>query len=205
MECNYEQAATVALFDFDGTLTYSDTMVPFMISAIGRIKFVLALFKSSPWLMGRLLHICSTRSAKEALFGSCFKGMSYAAFKRAGTDFAKNNLHKVLCKDMVDRLDRFADNKNCKVFIVSASMEEWVAPFFNGRHIKYITTIPDVGPDGCLTGRFASGNCKGMEKVRRLMEVFPDIESREIYAFGNSSGDRDMLAIAQHPQWVKNR
>ena len=192
-----------AFFDFDGTLTFSDTMMPFMVATIGWPKFLLAVVRAFPLLFGRLIHVCSTRRAKEALFAACFKGMEYEAFLRAGSTFAHDNLQTTLRPDILKELDGFLRGGNCKVAIVSASMEEWVAPFLGSRSIHYITTRPEIGVDGCLTGRFSSANCKGEEKVRRIKEAFPDIENCELHAFGNSSGDNAMLALATYPHWVK--
>ena len=50
--------------------------------------------------------------------------------------------------------------------------------------------------DGKLTGRFKSNNCYGAEKVRRIQEAISDRSLYEIEAFGDSRGDKEMLAFA---------
>ena len=50
--------------------------------------------------------------------------------------------------------------------------------------------------DGRLTGRFATPNCYGPEKVRRIREVFPDRDNYHLTAFGDSRGDKEMLDYA---------
>ncbi len=46
-----------------------------------------------------------------------------------------------------------------------------------------------------VTGRFDGPNCRGEEKVRRLREAFGD-DIRLEAAYGDTSGDRAMLALA---------
>ncbi|HEX5262904.1 MAG TPA: haloacid dehalogenase-like hydrolase, partial [Phenylobacterium sp.] len=47
-----------------------------------------------------------------------------------------------------------------------------------------------------VEGGFATPNCRGPEKVVRLKAAFgPDIEVKA--AYGDTSGDREMLAIAE--------
>ena len=51
---------------------------------------------------------------------------------------------------------------------------------------------------GRVVGSFVGANCRGEEKVRRLRAVFgPDIRLRA--AYGDTSGDTEMLAIADEP------
>lgn len=193
-----------AFFDFDGTLTHGDTMIPFILSAIGLPRFILALVKASPRLAGRMLHLCSTQQAKEALFGACFKGMPYETFRLKGLAFAHNNRTKCLRDDIARRFRQFAGEKKCAVAIVSASMQEWVEPFFDDiSGIIYITTRPGIDDDGRLTGRFATPNCKGAEKVRRILEIIPQAREIGTIAFGNSAGDKEMLSMARKSVWVK--
>lgn len=50
-----------------------------------------------------------------------------------------------------------------------------------------------------LTGDVAGEDCVGAEKVRRLREKLPDLATYHIYAYGDSSGDAELLAIANSP------
>ena len=50
--------------------------------------------------------------------------------------------------------------------------------------------------NGMVTGRFLTPNCYGEEKVRRLLEVLPDRRLYHLTAYGDSRGDRALLAYA---------
>ena len=54
----------------------------------------------------------------------------------------------------------------------------------------------EVDAAGCLTGRFSTPNCYGPEKVRRIEAVWPHREQYDVSAFGDSRGDKEMLAYA---------
>ena len=47
-------------------------------------------------------------------------------------------------------------------------------------------------------GRCDGDNCHGQEKVRRIKEAYPLDQYREIYAYGDTGGDRPMLGLATH-------
>ncbi len=91
------------------------------------------------------------------------------------------------------------------LYIISASAEEWVRPVceqFGMRSeampngiAKVMGTRLEV-VDGKLTGRYASPNCYGQEKVNRLTEVEPNRTDYHLTAYGDSRGDREMFAYA---------
>ena len=63
-----------------------------------------------------------------------------------------------------------------------------------------------VGADERLTGGLDGPNCRGPEKVRRLHDWIDATHGGrsvvELVAYGDSSGDREMLADADEPHWV---
>jgi phosphoserine phosphatase len=61
--------------------------------------------------------------------------------------------------------------------------------------VKLIATKLVV-KDGLLTGKIYGNNCYGEEKVRRINEKYPPAEYEWLAAYGDSSGDKAMLAKA---------
>jgi HAD superfamily phosphoserine phosphatase-like hydrolase len=86
-----------------------------------------------------------------------------------------------------------ARSEGVEVLIVSASIDNWVQPFF--PDVKVIGTQVEVR-DGRLTGRFLTKNCYGQEKVNRLLELYPDRREYHLIAYGDSKGDKEMLTFA---------
>ena len=69
-----------------------------------------------------------------------------------------------------------------------------------------VATRLEVDPDGRCTGRLAGHNCRAAEKLIRLDRWLADHSLTrsdiELWAYGDSAGDRELLAAAQHPVWV---
>ena len=86
-----------------------------------------------------------------------------------------------------------------RLVIVTASPDVIVAPFARGLGADELLGTPlHFDERGRVTGAFASPNCRGAEKVARLKAAFgPDLRVRA--AYGDTSGDTEMLAIAEEP------
>ena len=68
--------AVVAAFDFDGTLTYRDTLGPFLIRSLGWPGFLRALLLSAPWLAAYMLQLISNHEAKARLLQVSLGGVA---------------------------------------------------------------------------------------------------------------------------------
>ena len=209
-------------FDFDGTLTTRDTLPLFIAHARGRCSLLFGLLLYSPLLVLMKLHLADNGRTKERLFGYFFRGMLERDFDAHCASFARTHTG-ILRKEGLRTIQRALDNGDY-VVVLSASIDRWVQPILS----QYFTPLKPnqfsvVGTqievvDGRLTGRFATPNCYGPEKVRRLKEyinekvsptggdlegwggkeVSPtggDLEGA-IIAYGDSRGDKELLAYA---------
>ena len=52
--------------------------------------------------------------------------------------------------------------------------------------------------DNFLTGKFQGKNCFGPEKVSRIKNKFDLKKVKKIYAYGDSTGDSEMLELADY-------
>jgi len=55
--------------------------------------------------------------------------------------------------------------------------------------------------DDRLTGRLACENCYGPEKVKRIHLLLSLRDYDPIYAYGDSTGDKEMLALTKHSHY----
>lgn len=178
-------------FDFDGTLTRSDSLIEILRYKLGTKAFVLMMLRFLPMLLAMKAGLYANDKAKQRLFAYCFGGMTIDDFNAFCRRFAHER-QGILRPLGIEEVRR-ATEEGSIVAIVSASIDNWVAPFFDGiRSLMVIGTRPEVR-DGRLTGRFATPNCYGKEKVKRLLNVFPDRKSYHLIAFGDSRGDFDLL------------
>lgn len=185
----------VALFDFDGTLIAKDSFPAFAKFALGRKRWWLGMFKSLPRLIGWKIGVVPSSKAKEHLFGNLYAGMDYEEFCRKGELFVDRVTS--MMRPTVRRDLNCIQMNGVPAVVVTASMRQWVEPWAVTFGIKkVIATEPEVGSDGRLTGRFATPNCKGKEKVTRIRKEFPDIDNMEVFAWGNLPEDKWMFRLA---------
>ena len=192
----------VFAFDFDGTLTTRDTLLEFIRFACGTQKLLLGFLLYSPLLVLMKLRLYPNGKAKQKVFAHFFKGMSIRKFNALCNIFALTSRH-LLRSDVVSQLEQ-ALAEGAEVLIVSASIDNWVQLFFSNPSnplLKVLGTKIEV-VDGHLTGRFLTPNCYGQEKVRRILALYPDRSEYHLTAFGDSRGDREMLAFADEAHLI---
>ena len=183
-------------FDFDGTLTTRDTLLEFIRYACGARLFIWGFLRHVHLLVLMKLGLYPNWKAKQRIFSYFFKGLDLGAFNSLCQQFATDN-SQLLRPKGVQRL-RQAQAEGAEVVIVSASIDNWVQPFF--PQVKVLGTQVEV-QDGHLTGRFLTSNCYGQEKVNRILALYPHRQEYELIAFGDSRGDKELLAFADEAHY----
>ena len=189
---------SLILFDFDGTLTTRDTLIAFIRYVHGTRRTVTGFLRYLPQLMLMKLHLYPNWKAKQKIFTHFFAGMSLDDFNDFCRRFAADN--RQLLRPQGLAVLRHAIDAGAQVMVVSASIDNWVAPFFcheeNGHHLSIVGTRIAV-VDGKVTGRFLTANCYGPEKVRRVQALLSRARDHyHITAYGDSRGDKEMLQYA---------
>jgi phosphatidylglycerophosphatase C len=191
-----EVARPVAAFDLDGTLTHRDTLLPFLHRAVGRGRTYRALLASSlPLARAAALGGAHRDVAKAAVLRGVLAGTPVDGLAEAAESFADHVVAQRLRAEVRDRVE-WHRNEGHELVLVSASPELYVTPI--GRRLGFDTVLAtrlEVDADGCLTGRLLGANCRGPEKVLRLREWRGEGLTLA-YAYGDSSGDREMLDLA---------
>jgi HAD superfamily hydrolase (TIGR01490 family) len=186
----------LAAFDLDGALTRRDTLLPFLYRAVGRAQAYRALLASSLSLArAAALGGAHRDLAKAAVLGRVLAGVPRAALAEAAESYADQVVAHGLRPDVRTRVD-WHRAEGHELVLVSASPELYVAPI--GRRLGFddvLATRLEVDAAGLLTGRLLGANCRGPEKVARLRQWRGD-ELVVAYAYGDSPGDREMLALA---------
>jgi phosphatidylglycerophosphatase C len=189
-------APLLAAFDLDGTLTKRDTLMPFLLRAIGRDRTYRALLASSvPLARAAALGGPHRDRAKVVVFQRVFGGLPLAALAETAESFADHVVAHGLRPEVRAWVD-WHRGQGHELVLVSASPELYVTPI--GRRLGFdavLATRLEVDPDGRLTGRILGANCRGPEKVVRLREWRGDTLT-VAFAYGDSAGDREMLALA---------
>ncbi|MCK9454064.1 HAD family hydrolase [Sulfurimonas sp.] len=184
----------LALFDFDGTLTTKDSLDEFLKYSVGKKEYFIKMFKFLPYLVLWQTKIMSNSAAKEHLFRIFFKGVSEELFKKRARDFSHEKLDLIINQERLNILREHQSNGD-RVVIVSASMQCWLQPWCDKNNIELLSTRLEF-KEGEFTGRFLTKNCHGKEKESRIKEFLKVEDYKVVYAYGDSSGDKEMLELA---------
>lgn len=188
----------VAAFDFDGTITRRDTLLPFLVWLVGWSGLLRGVVPLLPLLLGYGLRLVPNSVAKERVLQHYLGGRADADLRRIGEQYAREHLPAMVRPAALARL-RWHLEQGHRCVVISASITHYVAPWARaaGCH-DVIATGLAVDGAGRVSGRYAGANCYGAEKVRRLRELLGVCADYEIYAYGDSRGDRELLALADH-------
>lgn len=93
--------------------------------------------------------------------------------------------------------------KGDTIFVISASIENWVKPFCQKLGVKNVLcTQIETSASKKVTGHFLTPNCYGKEKVTRLLQIESDRERYHLTAYGDSRGDREILDFADESHLI---
>ncbi len=192
----------VAAFDFDGTIARRDTLVPFLRRARGDVQLVVAAARA-------VVRTRDRDTLKVATVGHLFRGWSAARLDELGREYVPD-LVTQLRPEMVERI-AWHRTEGHAVVIVSASLGAYLRPLAAHLGIDAalaVELVADAG--GTLTGGVVGEiNTRGPEKVARLRawtgQRFGPAEDLELWAYGDSAGDEELLAASDHPTWVGRR
>lgn len=201
---------TIAVFDFDNTLTQRDSLLPFLQISVSdkpsaltsRLRFFWQVLRMSPILTAYVLKLIPNYRAKEAVLTHFLSGMTREHLQRLTENFAVKEIPKLLRPEALQRL-RYHQQQGHHTILVSASLEAYLLPWARIIGIDQVIATKLESQSGILTGRIQGKNCYGPEKVERLTEVLGDLNQYSIYAYGDSRGDREMLDAATFPYYRK--
>ena len=189
----------VAAFDFDGTITRRDTLVPFLRRLRGGPRATAAFASAAPALAtgGR-------EAYKAAVLRRLLAGMPAEHLQREALAYGAG-LHRQFRPEALERI-RWHQGEGHEVVIVSASLRAYLDPVVDQLGLDGVCAVElEVGDDGLLTGRMVGRNCRGAEKVHRLTTWLDGESPERLWAYGNSSGDKELLAAAHDPTWLGRR
>jgi phosphatidylglycerophosphatase C len=195
---------TVAAFDFDGTLTRADTLVPFLQRLCGTRTVVRALVAEFGTMARAVAGMGERDEAKAVLLARLLAGRAVTDIEAVVAVYTDLVIAKQLRPDTVARVE-WHRAQGHELLVVSASPELYVRPIAERLHFDgVLATRLEVDGDGHLTGRLDGANVRAQEKVRRIEEWLDD-RAVTLWAYGNSSGDRPMLDRADVGVMVTRR
>jgi phosphatidylglycerophosphatase C len=215
----------IAAFDFDGTLTHGDTLLPFLAANLGWPRLAWALLRTGPWLAAYALGVVRNDVAKARLLSACLSGLPTAQADAWAERWVREQLPAQLrsSQDVVMQQLAWHQAAGHTCVMVSASPDIYLvrAAARLGFDALICTEMEVQGAEGsaakikatggpCLTGRMRTPNCHGLQKVSRLQAWLAErydaktLAGMTLYAYGDTSGDKPMLRMAQKA-WYRGK
>ena len=196
---------SVAAFDVDNTLTVRDCVVPFMKSVGGISRLSKVLLTD----IGETFQSVRRRdrdSLKMKFVDGVFAGKDAREVESLGIQFASKVADKWLRSDVATRM-RWHQEQGHVVILVSASLGAYLHPLGDLLEVDAVLCTELEEKDGLLTGKLVGQNCRGKEKASRVQKWCQDsgIATEDlVYAYGDSSGDTELLELFSEPTWVND-
>lgn len=197
----------VAVFDVDGTLTTSDSLLAFLRIHHGNIGFVKILFQCSLQLALYALGAISNHQAKSTLLRSAFKGQQYSSLQKSANGLIQHWWPRHQNAWTFQKLkEHQAAGHTC--LLLSASLDIYLQPLAQELAVQDLICTELAWQEEVCLGDWKTANCQGPEKLRRLeswlYEKQLKRENLAIYAYGDSSGDIPLLDWADKA-WLKGK
>jgi HAD superfamily hydrolase (TIGR01490 family) len=185
----------LALFDFDGTITNNDNYTMFIRYAFSKKKFAAAAILLLPIVAGFKLKLISSSATRIAVSRIVFGGCDERELEEKGRRFASEIIPLHLRKNTMSHLLR---HKECgdRIVVVSASPGVYLRHWCAANGLEVICTELEAA-GGRMSGRYADGDCTGVRKAERVLNSYRLSDYDRVYAYGDTSEDKELLELAQ--------
>jgi len=189
----------VAAFDFDGTIARRDTLVPFLVLAFGRARVAAAFAALAATGVGYLLRRVSIDEFKRRVLRRLVAGEDAPRLRALGPVHAR----ALATRLRPDALERIAWHRaqGHRLVIVSSTLDLYLADVAAQLGFDDVLCSRLEARGDRFTGELDGADCTGPEKLRRLQALLGDLAAHELHAYGDSEGDRELLAAADHPHF----
>lgn len=186
-------------FDFDGTLTTKDSLLPFIIFVNSWPVFLAKLVFLLPLLCRFIFNRKLRGVVKNKALQIYLSKYSSDELNKQVTQFINTILPTMMRAEGMAILQQHLKSGH-ECILVSASIDLYLSPwakqngFSNVISTQYLATPP----------KMMGENCYGEEKVTRILNVYPDLHNEDSYAYGDTIGDIPMLRLVKHgAMWSK--
>lgn len=191
----------VAAFDFDGTLSRGISGIRLYRHLLGPAGFAWMGLTRLP-AAARYALRWGDEAALRTFNRVVFAGRDAAAVQSATDRYRVETLPRYLIPESIARLRAHHDQGH-RCVIVSRGYELYLRPWAEALGVTdVLATRLTVGADGRFTGEMPEPSCDSVAKRERLFALLGPRETYELHAYGDSPGDHEMLAAADHA-WMR--
>lgn len=207
MITNQDMSANcVAFFDFDGTLTRRDTLMPFLKFTVGKPTFYFKLLLISPILIAYFLRLIRNDVAKQIVLRFFLSGSNSAELMELGERFSKEIIPLMLREEGMNLL-RWHQKQGHKCVLVSASLDIYLGYWakYEGFNAFLTSSLSVDTHTKAVTGMLSGQNCYGAEKSRRakLWLGHQPFKVSSTFGYGDTKGDYELLKFVDNPKILR--
>lgn len=191
------EKTVVAAFDFDVTITMKDTFVPFLYWVFGRKTVYKTFIKLLPEAIKVACKLSDRDKFKEKIIAALFTNQPIKPLKVMGAGYASSFTPLIRLKAR-ERI-KWHKEQGHRLIMVSASLNLYLEKAAKDLGFDDLLCTELEEHEELFTGHLNGKNCRCQGKVNKLQELLGDLSQYELYAYGDSDGDKQMLAIANHP------
>ncbi|NKN32885.1 HAD-IB family hydrolase [Marichromatium bheemlicum] len=182
-----------AFFDFDGTLTTGDTLMPFLKFVVGTPAYYTKLALVSPVIASYFSKLLRNDIAKQLVLKQYLAGYHIADLFERGQHFSEEVIPKMLRPEGMERL-RWHQQQGHDCVLVSASLDAYLNAWAKQEGFSdVICTSLSIDINGIASGKIQGKNCYGEEKLRRLKEWQKEYSPVEKFGYGDTKSDISFL------------
>tara|TARA_B100000700_G_C15062280_1_gene866699 strand:- start:7759 stop:9312 length:1554 start_codon:yes stop_codon:yes gene_type:complete len=191
----------IAVFDVDQTLLKRDSLFIAIQESQGIFNIFIRSFICLIWFVKWKVKIIRTKQFKEkilSVFSVCEKfnqEESIGQYK-----WLLPFLLKAIRPEALSRIN-YHKSRGDLVVLCSASTNMILLPLADYLDVDLICT--ELHRENNKWYPMIKGrNCKGQEKVDKLIKKYGPLKSMEIEAYGNRDGDKELLQLADYPHYM---
>jgi len=184
----------LALFDFDGTITVDPTYPAFVRFAVRPRRKLFGGIFLMPLILAYRIGLVSDHRIRLAISRVAFWGEDPRRLRTLGAEFARNALPPLVRPEALDRIE-WHKKRGDRVVVVSAALDAYIEPWCEAVGVESVCTEMEIRNDR-LTGKYLAGDCCGHEKAKRVQARYRLMDYSDIYSYGDTDEDREMLDMA---------
>lgn len=190
------RVAGIAVFDLDHTLSRRDSLLCYLLGFLAR----------HPWRITRCLHlpvvvaqfwtgVVNNTKLKESFLHAVMGGVRQTDIAAWNRVFLDRFMRRQMRRDGLATLEahRLAGDK---LILLTASLDCYIAELGQRLGFDDVICTQVEWREGRLSGRLASPNMRGEEKVRALQDIRSRYGSLPITAYADHHSDLGMLRLA---------
>ena len=126
-----------------------------------------------------------------------FKNAVENEIKMKALEFSENIIPSLIRPQAMERINWHKDRGD-EIRVVSASLDLYLEPWCKKHNIALSCNEVEA-VNGIVTGNFIGHDCSRDEKRKRVENAYNLSDYTNIYAYGDTSEDKELLKLANHP------